>query len=172
MEPPDEAREKVVKKRKHAKIDLWLKVKKLSEEECWLFSGFKDSKMGYGQFSVMGVNYPAHVIAYELTKGPVTPGLLVMHLCNVPACCNPSHLKLGTHTENLQYAVYSGSFKAGVSRVVGVRFDSSRNRWIASARFGGFRYNLYQGRDLFEAICQRKSWEAKAFKDFPLQGRL
>ena len=42
----------------------------------------------------------AHVVAYELTYGPVPAGRQVRHLCSRPLCCNPSHLVAGTVAEN------------------------------------------------------------------------
>lgn len=40
-------------------------------------------------------------MAYELTKGHIPAGMIVMHTCDNPPCCNPSHLVLGTQAENL-----------------------------------------------------------------------
>ena len=42
----------------------------------------------------------AHQIAWELTYGPVPPGLHVLHRCDVPPCINPGHLWLGTNADN------------------------------------------------------------------------
>jgi len=32
--------------------------------------------------------------------GPVPKGLFVMHTCDIPRCCNPAHLRLGTCADN------------------------------------------------------------------------
>lgn len=39
-------------------------------------------------------NSRAHRVAYELVHGPIPSGLLVHHVCRVPACCNVEHLEL------------------------------------------------------------------------------
>ena len=83
---------------------FWSKVDIKSEEECW---PWKDSlhRNSYGYLSVggrTGKDLPAHRIAKTLSMGEEIPdGLLVMHTCDNPPCCNPSHLDLGTNEDNL-----------------------------------------------------------------------
>lgn len=44
---------------------------------------------------------------------------------------------------------------------VGVSFDKKRKRWWARKKTFGLSMTLYFGPDFFEAVCARKSWEAK-----------
>jgi hypothetical protein len=43
---------------------------------------------------------PAHRMAWEASNGPIPDGMILMHTCDNPPCCNPEHLKLGTRAEN------------------------------------------------------------------------
>lgn len=69
---------------------------------CWLWERAVGSH-GYGQHRVPGtarVTY-AHRTSYEAFVGPISPGMHVCHKCDIPTCCNPDHLWLGTNAENV-----------------------------------------------------------------------
>jgi hypothetical protein len=63
---------------------------------------------GYGLFKIGGKNgrgFYAHRLAYWLATGVSPPtNLEICHRCNNRRCCNPDHLYLGTHKENMEYA--------------------------------------------------------------------
>lgn len=67
---------------------------------CYLWLAAVSSE-GYGLLSVGDRLRPAHLIAYELAKGPVPEGLELDHLCRVRSCINPNHLEPITHRENV-----------------------------------------------------------------------
>lgn len=68
---------------------------------CWVWQGRRTSH-GYGRFSNPGEIEEAHRLAWQFTHGPIPSGLNVLHTCDNPPCCNPAHLWLGTHADNMR----------------------------------------------------------------------
>jgi hypothetical protein len=80
---------------------FWSKVQHGDEDECWLWKPSISKKNPYGQISIRGKEYLSHRIAYFLTTGVDPRELEICHTCDLPACCNPKHLFLGTHRDNM-----------------------------------------------------------------------
>lgn len=91
---------------------FWSNVTPSHEPDCWLWQGVHDRR-GYGRVHVLGRQHGAHRIAWRLTCGPIPQGLGVLHKCDVPACCNPAHLFLGTQRDNMQDAAAKGRIRGG-----------------------------------------------------------
>lgn len=70
-------------------------------DACWNWPGDKGNR-GYGRVKRRGKHLNVHRIAYEAFVGPIPDGLLVLHHCDNPACCNPDHLYVGTQQMNVQ----------------------------------------------------------------------
>lgn len=68
--------------------------------ECWNWTAGKTPD-GYGLIRLGSKKIYAHHVAYELAHGDRT-GLHVLHTCDNPGCCNPIHLVLGTHLDNMR----------------------------------------------------------------------
>jgi hypothetical protein len=63
---------------------------------------------GYGWLSWRGQRGPAHKMAWIDKHGPIPAGKILLHSCDVPACINLDHLRLGTHAENAADKVKRG----------------------------------------------------------------
>ena len=82
---------------------FWEKVDKRGPDECWPWLGATVEK-GYGAFHVRkegrDIQVGAHRMAFVLSNGTLKDSDNVLHRCDNPPCCNPSHLFKGTIAEN------------------------------------------------------------------------
>ncbi len=75
---------------------------------CWEWTRSTDGK-NYGRIGVeSGKAKQISRVSYELFCGPIPKGLFVLHRCDNPLCCNPTHLFLGTNYDNVQDMVRKG----------------------------------------------------------------
>lgn len=90
------------------------------ERGCWIWQKATD-RNGYGYAKVpkharltsASPSRKAHRLAYEAFVGPIPKGsgyhgTCVLHKCDVPACCNMDHLRLGTNDDNMADMVAKG----------------------------------------------------------------
>jgi hypothetical protein len=85
---------------------FWSHVDKREPDECWPWTG-ATARGGYGTFMVPITGggqqqVGAHQFAGMLGSGPPPTGMQILHSCDNPPCCNPGHLFLGTHTDNMR----------------------------------------------------------------------
>ena len=104
---------------------------------CWL--GLRTvNKLGYAKVTVNNNRRGAHRIAWQVWRGPIPPGIDVLHKCDVRCCINPDHLFLGTHYDNMHDMMRKGraDFVRGVrhpqailteAQVIAIRNDSRPN---------------------------------------------
>src|SRR5690606_12474380 len=73
-------------------------------ESCWPWKGIVD-KSGYGVYSNARRRFrtqKAHRVAWMLHYGrSLSSSEHVLHRCDNPPCCNPGHLRQGTHADNM-----------------------------------------------------------------------
>jgi hypothetical protein len=89
----------------NAKGRFWSKL--IADGSCVVYTGPKTHN-GYGEFWLGENNVRAHRYAFTIAKGKIPYGMIVMHTCDNPACCNPDYLILGTVEDNIQDRVAKG----------------------------------------------------------------
>lgn len=75
-------------------------VKLQRQGDCLEFQGSRTAH-GYGRIHFAGGPMKAHRFAWLAAFGDIPEGLHVLHHCDNPPCCNPEHLFLGTHQDNM-----------------------------------------------------------------------
>lgn len=69
---------------------------------CHVWTGRTDQD-GYGRFQEAYRDRRAHRAAWEEANGrPVPRGYVVRHVCDRPACVNPTHLVIGRQRDNVE----------------------------------------------------------------------
>ncbi|MFZ3166397.1 MAG: HNH endonuclease [Candidatus Methanoperedens sp.] len=89
--------------RKNTIEDVWKKINKHPECVwniwiCWEWKGYTTN--GYGRIHINGIPYLSHRVVWESIYGSIPLNMCVLHSCDNPKCCNPSHLFLGTVKDN------------------------------------------------------------------------
>lgn len=117
---------------------FWAKVDRPSAEACWPWTASL-TKSGYGQFGLNRGVVRAHRAAMAFATNKSVTGLVVRHLCDNKACCNPAHLALGTHSENVADRVQRGrsSTRGKLSKAVqltGKIFVAARDRALGKRK--------------------------------------
>ena len=119
----------------------------LSESGCWIWNLAVTTK-GYGYIKIAGRKAFAHRVSYSIFNGEIPIGMLVCHRCDTPLCVNPTHLWLGTISDNVVDMVSKGRHaktknagtkngmaKLDVETVRTIRMDGSK-RIVLANQFG------------------------------------
>lgn len=129
---------------------FWARVAPPNADGCRLWQGRlqrnrrnRDEQL-YGAFDVPGRRRNkaklAHRVAYELTHGAIPDDKQVLHSCDTPLCCEPTHLFLGTHADNMADMVAKGrkpsrrGERNGRAKLTQADVDAIRARY--TGRFG------------------------------------
>lgn len=95
-------------------IDRIIEKTVIHESGCILWTGAKTS-FGYGRIGRGGRGggmVRVHRAVWEWRNRPLRGGEFVLHRCDVPSCCNPAHLFVGSKADNTR-----DMFAKGRSRV-------------------------------------------------------
>lgn len=81
---------------------------------CFVWCGALDNK-GYGVINIGGgLARKAHRVSWSVFRGPIPPGMNVLHRCDMPCCINPDHLFLGTQADNVADMIAKGRDRKAV----------------------------------------------------------
>ncbi len=134
---------------------------------CILWTGGKVPK-GYGTISLGGEiadqHAYAHRVAWELARGPIPPGLHVLHKCDIPGCVAIDHLFLGTNAENVADMMSKGrgpnGERSGSAKLTEEKVREIRDRYAAGETDQHNLANEYGvGHANISAIVLRKTWK-------------
>lgn len=149
-------------------IDPRAKIEEFSIPEpntgCWIWMRGHVGHMKYGNVSYKGRMYQAHRLSYEVFKGPIGPGKIVMHTCDVPSCVNPAHLREGTLLENNQDRDRKGRHRAvrgencGTSKLTAGQVLGIRAQRVAGAKLKDIAKDYGIAICTVSAIVNRRLW--------------
>lgn len=120
---------------------------------CWLWIG-ATTQRGYGHIlrGRQGGYVLAHRLSYEMHKGPIPEGMMVLHKCDNPFCSNPDHLYIGSAQQNTidMQTRGLGGRKLTPQDAIEIRSSDARTKDLA-AKFG-------VGELIIQRIRSGKSW--------------
>lgn len=93
---------------------FWNSIDIKGENECWNWNK-KSKQDGYGRTCYKGFNnnkaMMAHRISFQLYhKRLIQENMIICHSCDNRLCCNPAHLREGTHKDNSDDKFERGRF--------------------------------------------------------------
>lgn len=145
--------------------DFWRQVDKSGE--CWNWIGAYPGGAGgrrYGRFGYGGRKVAAHRFSYELANGPVPAGMHVLHRCDNTRCVNPSHLFLGSHTDNMRDMFGKGRRRIlkgadqGRAKLTDSAVRSIRAEYAQGARQTALAAQHHVDQTTISKIVLRKAW--------------
>lgn len=131
---------------------------------CWIWM-LGLTSAGYGQFGIgTDKSVLAHRFSFEAFIGEIPKGMLVCHHCDTPACCNPDHLFLGSHKDNMHDMIKKGrnNNPSGIlcfnSKLTESSVSDIRDSYKSGTSQGALakKYNINQS--TVSLIINKKTW--------------
>jgi len=136
-------------------------------DSCWIWNGRLVGK-GYGMIGIGGKGAKqvlVHRLSYEIHKGEIPEGTVIMHKFDNPRCVNPEHLEAGTQSQNIKDAFVRGRKINLPSGLKGETHGASKlnNEIVLAIRASKDKYNYLAerygvSRTAIERIKYRKTW--------------
>lgn len=154
---------------------FWEKVEKRAPDDCWFWKGAPNHD-GYGTLTVGEKTVYAARFSYELANGPMKEGMETCHMCDVRyppgdiryrLCVNPSHLRAGTHVENVKETTLKGRHRTNPVRgeenaeakLTEEIVREMRRMWHSKEKTGAWLANHFGvTRSNVSMIVNRKTW--------------
>jgi len=137
--------------------NFWSHVDKSGgKNACWPWTKHIDDT-GYGRAASRKNNRDvlSHRHAWTFTNGKIPKGLQVLHSCDNPPCCNPAHLFLGTHQDNMKDRNKKRRFSAVLTekdvRIIRHKYSRGTTQIALAKEFKVTPSNI-------SLICSRTNW--------------
>lgn len=133
----------------------------VSTNGCWICTSHKPCK-GYPMVKINQVLDYVHRVFYRRHNGCIPDGMIVRHTCDNTMCCNPGHLVLGTHADNVADRVIrdrsakgenNGRAKLSKAQVLLIRGDLTTPKAHLAKQFN-------VDRKLIRSIQQGEIWKS------------
>lgn len=132
---------------------------------CWLWDATATAGRGQsrrGKIKNKGRVLVAPRVAYELWRGPIADGGMVLHACDVGLCCNPDHLYVGDHADNTRDAVERARFVRGRShwnsKLSERDVRAMRERRASGAKLADIAAEFGVSRSNASLVCSGAAW--------------
>jgi DNA-binding XRE family transcriptional regulator len=131
---------------------FWSKVDKKSDDECWIWMGYK--KEGYGYFDFNKTSVSAHHVSYYIKYGNLDNNIYFSHICGKKDCCNPNHLLIKKKWFDIP--IDDKNFVEAFWKLVDIKEGDSCWKWLGSKAKGygviGYKGRAYRAHRISYAI--------------------
>ena len=119
---------------------------------------------GYGVLQVDGALMKAHRYAWQRVHGPLSSDEHIDHMCHNTACCNVSHLRIVTHSENMYNR--AGASKNSRSGYRNVTWSKGAKKWQVAVTKDRKQHYFGLFEDIEEAVKVAADARRQLFKEY------